>query len=233
MAAYVTYFTDAPPGIPAGSALRPVARVFPTQALATRGGATEGETAWRRAVSDDVRPGWWLVTGAGAGNGGVSEGLPANTLSNDTVRKRAAARRVHEALVGWSAALTAEGIAHPASVVAVGHDFLYRAHQAVYLVFHDADYTVAQLEAWAAQMSMGAADVTSPATFFRRMEAGALAAPGAPTAWVKFVAGVATRVNLGDAVAASGAGAGNLDLDANDLPADGLAADGGWIDALT
>ena len=77
MTLYVTYATDRPDGLPATSPLRPVARVFPTQALATAGGATEGETAWHRGVSDDVRPGWWLVTGAGAGAGDVSEAPPA------------------------------------------------------------------------------------------------------------------------------------------------------------
>lgn len=77
-----------------------------------------------------MRPGWWLVTGTGAGAGDVSEALPAGTLSADTVAKRAAARQVHAALVGWAAALAAEGIAHSASVVAVGHDFLYQAHRA-------------------------------------------------------------------------------------------------------
>ena len=243
MMAYVTYFTNATPGLPAGSALRPVARVFPTQGEATQGGAADGETTWHRSVDDDVKPGWWLVTGAGAGAGSVSEGLPANTLSNDTVRKRAAARRVHAALQGWTSALAVEGVTHPAAIVAVGHDFLFRAHQACYLVFKHGAYTVAQLESWAGEMAKGAADVTSPATFFARMEGGGspIAAPTAPTAWVKFTAhsntATAVRVNLADAVTASGSrrtggGEGNLDLDASDLPADGLTADGGWIETL-
>ena len=98
MSLYVTHFTAAPPGLPSGSALRPVARVFLTQAEATAAGAADGETAWHRSVSDDVRPGWWLVTGAGAGAGNVSAALPAGTLSADADRIAAMRARLHQ---GW------------------------------------------------------------------------------------------------------------------------------------
>ena len=239
--AFITYYTPRPAEVPSNSALRNVARVFASQADATAGGAADGETAWNGAVSDDVKPGWWLVIGATPEAGNVSEALPAGTLSADTVAKRAAARQVHRALVGWSAALAAEGIAHAASVVAVGHDFLYQAHRATYLVFHKTGpaYTTAQLQQWAALMARGAADVTSPFTFFRRMEAGSIAAPNGPCAWVDFggAAGAARRVNLAQAQARSRAATaqGGLGLDAagTGLPADGLAADGSWIDSLT
>lgn len=231
--AYVTYFTSRPPELPAASRLRRVARVYETQAAANaRAAGADDETVYGRAVSDDVDIGWWL-TARGAGAGTVSETLPEGTISADTARKRAAARKVHAALQGWTAALTAEGIAHAASVVDVGHDFLYRAHQACYLVFVHGGYTLAQLESWATEMAKGAADVTSPPVFFQRMEAGALSAPNQPTAWVKFVAGAATRVNLADAADASGPTNGGLNLQANQLPAGGLTADGSWIESLT
>lgn len=237
MALFCTYYDSVPPGLPNNTAVRIVARVFPTQALATAGGATDGETAYVGAVGDEVKPGWFLITSTSeAGN--ISEGVPAGVISANTARKRAAARRVHQALIGWTAALTAEGIAHPASVVAIGHDFLFRAHQATYLVFRNGARTAARLEGWATQMAMGAADVTSPAEFFRRMETG-LAAPNGPCAWVDFggLNGVARRVNLAQAQARSRAATaqGGLGLDAagTGLPADGLSADGSWIDSLT
>ena len=88
MALYVTYYTARPAGLPAASALRPVARVFATQAEATAGGAAEGETAWHRGVSDGVRPGWWLVTGAGPLAGNVSEAIP--DASGPALRKACA-----------------------------------------------------------------------------------------------------------------------------------------------
>ena len=101
-------------------------------------------------------------------------------------------------------------------------------------------YTAARLQQWAGLMAQGAADVTSPATFFARMEAGAdLAAPNGPCAWVDFggPAGAARRVNLAQAQARSRAARaqGGLGLDAagTGLPADGLSADGSWIDSLT
>ena len=241
MAVYVTYYTDRPAFLPANSRQRMIAAVFDSQAAANaRAVAANDETVYGGAVSDDADVGWWLTI-TGVGNGTVAA-TPA-ALPADTVRKRAAARRVHAALQGWTAALAVEGVTHPAAIVAVGHDFLFRAHQACYLVFKHGAYTVAQLESWAGEMAKGAADVTSPATFFARMEGGGspLAAPTQPTAWVKFTAhsntATAVRVNLADAVTASGSrrsggGEGNLDLDASDLPADGLHADGGWIETL-
>ena len=95
MSLYVTYTTARPAGLPAASALRPVARVFATQAEATAGGAAEGETAWHRGVSDDVRPGWWLVTGAGAGAGDVSEAPPATEKTALEKARVLAAARAH------------------------------------------------------------------------------------------------------------------------------------------
>lgn len=242
MAVYVTYWTASPPGLPAASRQRRVARIYATQAEAdTRGTAQADETAYQGAVSDDADVGWWL-TASGAGAGTVSA-TPA-ALPADTRRKRAAAEQVHAALRSWTRALAVEGVTHAASIVAVGHDFLYQAHRACYLVFSHGGYTVAQLEDWATQMALGAADAKSPHTFFQRMEGSGtpIAAPTGPTAWVKFTAhnasATAVRVNLADAAAASGprrsgGGEGNLDLDATQLPANGLSADGSWIDDLT
>ena len=240
--AYATYFSARSPELPAASRQRRVARVYGMQAEANaRAAAAADETAYQGAVSDDTDIGWWITaTGAGAGN--TSATLPVGEIPAATARKRAAARQVHQALIAWTAALAAEGIAHAAAVVAVGHDFLFRAHQATYLVCTRGGYTVTQLEDWAGKMAMGAADVTSPATFFARMEAGAgLTSPTGPCAWVRFdgagAGAAAERVNLADAVAASGSrrsggGEGNLDLDPSHLPAGGLAADGSWIDSL-
>lgn len=243
MARHCTYYTARAPGLPATSRQRIVAWVGGSQAEAdTRATAQAAETAYQGAVSDDVDVGWWL-TASGAGAGTVAAALPASEISADTRRKRAAARRVHVALQGWATALAAEGVTHAASIVAVGHDYLWRAHQACYLVMTHGTWTVAQLEAWAGQMALGAADVTSPATFFSLMEGGGtpLSAPTRPAAWVRFSgtgpAATAERVNLADAETASGTrrsggGEGNLDLQASQLPAGGIPADGSWIDSL-
>ena len=242
MATFVTYFDVNPAWVPAASRQRVVSRTFDTQAKATaRAAATAGETAYVGAVSDDVDLGWWL-TASGAGAGTVTAVAPA--LSDVVRRRRDAARQVHAALEGWTVALAAEGVVHAASVVAVGHDFLYHAHQAVYIMAHRDAIGIASFEGWCAAMARGASDVTSPRAFFARMEAGSgLRAPTGPCAWVRWghreSEGFTTaiRVPLAEAIAASGVAGpstpGNLDLQARDLPAGGLHADGTWIDSLT
>ena len=218
-----------------------MARIYATQAAATaRGAAVDTETAYVGTVSDMVDIGWWL-TATGAGAGAVAQAAPA--LSETVRRRRAAARLVHAALQGWTEALRAEGVVHAAATVAVGHDYLYHAHQACYLMAIRDTLPVAQYESWCRAMAMGAADVTSPAAFFRVMEAGqGLAAPTQPCAWVRWghTSGegytTAVRVDLADAIAESGPitvqAPGRLALDAADLPSDGLPADGSWIDRL-
>lgn len=240
--AFVTYYTAAPAWVPAADRRRLVARVHATQAAATaRGAAVAGETAYTGAVSDDVDLGWWL-TPSGAGAGTVTAVAPA--LPDVVRRRRAAARQVHAALEGWTVALAAEGVVHAASVVAVGHDYLQHAHQAVYIMAHRDLTAIASFEAWCAGMARGASDVTSPREFFARMEAGSgLRAPTGPCAWVRWghreSEGFTTaiRVPLAEAIAASGVAGpgtpGNLDLQASDLPAGGLWADGSWIDSIS
>ena len=241
MAAYVTYTTAAVAGLDATR--RVVERVHRTQAAAdARATATAGVSAYQGAVSDDVDVGWWLAV-SGDGAGIVSAVAPA--LAADTARRRAAARQLHAALQGWTVALRAEGVVHEASVVAVGHDFLFRAHQALWIMAHRNLLPIAEFEDWCAQMGSGAADVTSPQVFFVVMEGAGtpIAAPTGPCAWVRWghtqQEGLTTavRVNLADAVAASGPvtvqAPGNLALVASDLPQGGLAADGSWIDSLS
>ena len=240
MAAHVTYTTAAVPGLDATR--RVVERVHRTHAAAdTHAGAIAGVSAYQGAVSDDVDVGWWLAI-SGGGAGAVSAVAPA--LAADTARRRAAARRLHAALQGWTAALLAEGVVHSWAVVGVGHEYLRRAHEAGWIMAHRDLLPIAQYEDWTAQMARGAADVTSPRTFFARMEAGGgIATPTGPCAWVRWghtaQEGLTTavRVDLADAITESGPvtaqAPGRLGLTAADLPSEGVAADGSWIDSLT
>lgn len=211
---------------------------LPSLAAANGLAATDANwTAFGAAVSDDAEPGL-VPTVSGAG--GISRTL---TIPATVQRRRAAAWLVHGALQGWSRELAAEGVVHPAATVAIGHDFLFHAHQAVYIMTHRNLLPVGEFENWCQKMALGASDVTSPAEFFRRMEAGQrLAAPAGPTAWVRWGNTVeeglttAVRVPLAQAITASGPttlqAPGNLNLLASDLPDGGLAANGHWIDQL-
>ena len=238
--AFVTYFSAKPDWTPAGDRRRIVARIFSAQGPATaRAAAVDGETAYVGAVSDEVDVGWWIVA-SGAGAGTVTAAAPA--LDAVVQRRRAAARRVHEALQGWSAALTSEGVVHPASIVAIGHDYLYRAHQAVYIMAHRNLLAISEFEDWCSKMAMGASDVTSPSEFFARMEGPGVVAPSGPCAWARWGNTVseglttAVRVPLAQAITVSGPttlqAPGNLNLLVTDLPQGGLAANGAWIDRL-
>lgn len=176
MALYVTYFTTATPGLPAGSALRPVARVFPTQALATAGGAADGETAWHRAVSDDVRPGWWLVTGAGAGAGDVSAALPASDATATLKVAVLAAARAHARTCldlmrpGW---LIEDVLVTGAATVAVSRRWLNTRHwilgggRCVAVAARDGAWTSADATAaLAAYQALVPADADAIATWY-------------------------------------------------------------------
>ena len=244
MAAYVTYTTAAVAGLDATR--RVVERVHRTQAAAdARAVALAGVTAHRGAVSDEVDVGWW-ITIAGAGAGTVSGVAPA--LAADTARKRDAARQAHKVMLNWTSRLAAAGIIQDSKILSLGHDYLYRAHQALYLIARSA-YTADQIVDWCGQLALGASDVTSPREFFLRLRDSSgtdITRPVGPCAWVQWriargtpaQGGWGERVPLGQAIAASGAaspqrpGGLNIYHRGDDLPGDGLPVDGSWIDTI-
>lgn len=107
--AYVTYFHGRPPGLPAASTWRRVARTYATQAEADAraGEALQSETNYTGAVSDDVDSGWWIQTG-GPTAGTVAAKLPANAIPAADARTASWRLRLHRA---WRA--YCDGAAHP------------------------------------------------------------------------------------------------------------------------
>ena len=242
MAAYVTY-TPALPGLDANR--RSVERVHRTQAASdARAVAVAGVTAYQGAVSDEVDVGWW-ITIAGAGAGTVSGVAPA--LAADTVRKREAARQAHTALLRWTSEINTAGIIQDFGILSLAHDYIFRAHQALYLIARSA-YTADQIVDWCGQLALGASDVTNPREFFLRLRVSGveITRPSGPCAWVQWRIARATpaqggwgeRVPLAQAVAASGPASpqrlGGLDIyrRGDDLPDDGVPVDGTWIDTI-
>ena len=95
--AFATYWTARPGELAAATAVRRVATVHETQALANaRAAAEAGETAYAGAVSDDADPGWWLVA-SGPGAGTATATPPADALPAGGAALAAWRRRLHAA----------------------------------------------------------------------------------------------------------------------------------------
>ena len=140
-----------------------------------------------------------------------------------TEGKKIAARFLHTQLNAWADGLDRYSRGVPHAHVVKGHDFLYQAHRACFLVMTGAatgggwaGRNDQQRIAWAFAMAQGAADTTNPLEFYER--AGALTAPTVPKAWVDRNA---TRLNLSAAITINGTVATDLDI-----------VGAGWIDDI-
>ena len=159
--------------------------------------------------------------------------LPDDTTTEAGQRK-ASARSLHRQLLVWAEGLIEEGAFHPATEVAIGHDFILYAFHAAYVVFNSSTWTAAQQIAWADKMATGALDVTNTHNFFQRVHALMVPAniPTAACAWVNPSTGGAVNLNQAwinsDPTSATGYFNGeDVDLSAAQL------SNGGWIDGLT
>lgn len=214
---------------------------YQNQALADAvANADADHTAIQGAVDVDItvglREGYTYTAGDGL--------QPPVDDPSDVVRLQRAAEALHRQLNVWAAGLDAESMFEPAAVVSLGHDFLYRAHQAAALIMTnsnndgDTSYSVAQRIAWAQAMATGAANVTSPAEFFAHVrtadadddEDALLTTPTGPTAWVRMGTGdTVIKCDLEEAVmTCSGDEAGELDI-YDDPDPSGVNAAGAWI----
>ena len=175
-------------------------------------------TGNRLATFDDTAAGWnngcipgWFLNGS-AVQERYSEGLAG---------LRDAFRTLHQQLHNWADGLDRLARGQAAATVAIGHDFLFRAHQAAYLIGRNSTtYTIAQRVAWANAMATGAADVTSPAEFYQHVLDDGITGPTGPTAWVN--PADATKLNLSASQTISGT-----------VPTTAELASGNWIEALS
>lgn len=213
---------------------------FADQAAAVAAAAADpNAAAYAAAVADDAEPGL-VLTISGAGAGGIAQAV---TIPAVVARRRAAALKAHGGLERRSAAALLEGATWPATALTIWHEFLYRHHQAVYLMAHRDLLPIDRFEAWCGAVELGPSDAATTHIALRLITAGGIVAPTVPCAWVRWGhtddEGVtaAIRVPLRQALAASGPATveapGNLGLVAGDLPDDGLPADGSWIHRLT
>ena len=173
-------------------------------------------------VPENIRPGDYFNSGDGTfANEDVD--------TSDEATLKAAARGCHAQLLVWARALAEEGVGHPSTDVALGHDFLFRGHQALYIIMNRDTYTVSQKATYCQMVARGALDITSPFTFFQKVHT--LTTPNIPIAWVNPSTGA--RVNLSESVTLSGPGTGNLNLLESDIPDTIHLTGGEWIDDLT
>lgn len=106
--------------------------------------------------TDDCEPGWFLVSGA------VQRAKPLTPIENMQVAFVAFLAQCD----AWAIGLDEQAAGQPASRVAIGHDYLWRARGGAYLLLRDTALTAAERTAWAQQAIMGAADITSVASFY-------------------------------------------------------------------
>lgn len=191
---------------PAG---RIVAMAESDAALTQRGDRVVTVDPSTNAWDADAQPGWFWT-------GSAVEQVAEMT---DLERLKSAFRSLHVQLHGWADGLDALSRGQLAEVVSAGHDWLYWAHGAAYLIGRDSTtYTIAQRIAWAGSMATGAADITSPAAFYA--SAAGRVAPTGPKTWVNPETGA--KVNLDSAIDVSGT-----------VPTSADLSGGAWIEALT
>ena len=172
---------------------------------------------------------------------GVQIARPLTQAARDLESLKNAFRGLHGQLHGWADGLDALSRGQPARLVQAGHNWLYFAHYAAYLVGTNQiagttfnNLSRAQRIAWTGRMAQGAADVTSPFEFYQRE--GALASnhplydgPTGPATWVR--PDNATALNLSASLHAASSPA-FAAIAAVDIATVNLS-DGDWIDALT
>ena len=185
--------------------------------------------------NSDCERGWYRTPN------GVQAARPMTQAALDLEAIKNAFRAMHGQLHAWADGLDSLARGQPARLVQAGHNWLYFAHYAAYLVgtnqIAGADFASlsgAQRIAWANRVAQGAADVTSPFQFYQRE--GAIAeghdlydGPTGPATWVR--PDNATALNL-----ASSLHAGSTPAFAAVAAVDILNVDlsnGGWIDSLT
>ena len=170
-----------------------------------------GDAGW----DDECQPGWYFT------NSSVQIALPLTTAQENLETLKDAFRNLHTQLHAWADGLDALSRGQPQSLVNKGHDFLFYAHQAAFLIGRDSTtYSQAQRIAWANSMATGAADVQSPAQFYQRITPSSVNSPTGPITWVR--AADAVKVNLSNAITVTGTVNVETDL-----------VNGGWIETLT
>ena len=173
---------------------------------------------------------------------GVQIARPMTQADINLESIKSAFRGLHTQLHAWADGLDALSRGQPARLVSAGHNWLYYAHFAAYLVGTNQisgtifnNLSRAQRIAWANRTAQGAADVTSPFQFYQRE--GAISpdthplynGPTEPAVWVR--PDNATALNLASALH-SGTSPAFSPIAAVDIMTINLS-DGGWIEALT
>ena len=185
--------------------------------------------------NSNCEPGWYRTPN------GVQIARPMTQAARDLESLKNALRSLHEQLHGWADGLDALSRGQPARLVQAGHNWLYFAHYAAYLVGTNQiagttfnNLSRAQRIAWAGRMAQGAADVTSPFEFYQRE--GALLTshplydgPASPATWVRPDNATALNLSASLYAASSPAFAATAAVDISNVN----LSDGGWIDALT
>lgn len=200
------------------------------QGLRDAGFAADPYTGTRLTTIDDtaagwnhdVQPGWKLLTRASATAYTLGAVIPPTDLDD----LQDAIKAFQAQVVAWSRDLIHRGVAQPRAKVEQGHDRLYSALGAVYLVARNASHTAANRKIWVANLTTGAQDIRKVDDFYSS-DTGSFAEPPARGtagdwyAWVN-IANPSVKLALTSSVAVTGIIPANVDL-----------LDPDWVDAIT
>ena len=173
--------------------------------------------------SNDCEPGWYYNNGS----------VQLNAPQTDAQRLQAGFRAFHQQMNNWADGLDALSRGQPASKVQAGHDWLYFAKYAGFLIANNLTSTsdggtptvrsVNVRLGWAGAMVQGALNVASPAQFYADLNEPN--APTTPISWRNLTSPYAAR-ELGSAtiirIASSAPSIDTINL-----------ATGTWIEQLT
>ena len=168
-------------------------------------------------VPDGAVRGWPLANGALTN----PESVPLTELEE----LKSAAQATHDQLLAWSAGLASIAVYYSAADVAKGHDWLNWGHHGVNRVVRSDHWTHAQKLAFLQNMAIGAADVTSPVTFFEGAHEND--APTEAVVWVN--PDNAVRWDVADTIDNTQDIIGYMAA----IPTQEELINGGWIDDLT
>ena len=142
--------------------------IFPTAEARTAAGFTgtrqklnaNNDPTIFPAWDDDVETGWYIFNGAFSK---LPPRTPLQELKDET-------NATLDQMDAWDNLLDTLSHGYDASLVQTGHDYLWRARGAMYLVLSNSTYTVPQKLAFVKAVRLGALDITSVSAFYTSFE---------------------------------------------------------------
>ena len=163
--------------------------------------------------NDDAVPGWYLTARASATDYALGAVIPPSDVED----VRNAVRAFQAQVIAWSRELDLKAVGQPRAKVDQGHDRLYSALGASFILCRDTNYSINDRKAYATLMRFGSLDVAKVDDFYDR-DTGTFIAPTSRGTsetwhtWVDMSQDPVVRVNLLNSVTVTGSIAADVNL---------------------